>query len=124
MRSMAIVLALGLFACGGGTSSDGSATTTSIPDLPVGFSEAAYQGLILDAADRAGVPASQVEVTSIEAREFNDASLGCPEEGMFYAQVVTPGFKIVVSADGEEYDYRIGQDSLDFHRCEQGGDAP
>lgn len=121
---MAIVLALGLFACGGGTSSDGSATTTSIPDLPVGFSEAAYQGLILDAADRAGVPASQVEVTSIEAREFNDASLGCPEEGMFYAQVVTPGFKIVVSADGEEYDYRIGQDSLDFHRCEQGGDAP
>jgi hypothetical protein len=99
-------------------------STTTTPDLPFGLSQAAYQGLVADAADRAGVSESQVEVVSIEAREFNDASLGCPEEGVFYAQVITPGFRVVVSAAGEAYDYRIGQDSLQFRHCEEGGEAP
>lgn len=124
MRSTAIVLLLTLVGCGGQATEPGSsATSTTIPDLPLGLSQAAFQGLVSDAADRAGVPVGEVEVVSIESQDFNDASLGCPEAGKLYAQVITPGFRVVVSADGDEYDYRVGQDSLEFTRCHD-GDAP
>jgi hypothetical protein len=42
-----------------------------------------------------------ITVVVLEAVDWPDSSLGCPEDGMFYAQVITPGYRIVVDVDGE-----------------------
>lgn len=48
-------------------------------------------------------------VTVLEASEelFADASLGCPEPDMLYAQVLTPGWRVVAEAEGRRFDVRL-----------------
>jgi len=58
-----------------------------------------------DLADRIGIDREQITVVSVKAVDWPDASLGCPEPGMLYAQVITPGYRIVLSHDGETYEY-------------------
>jgi hypothetical protein len=72
--------------------------------LPPG-SDTLVQQAIADAARRAGVDPTAVGVVSVEDREWSDSSLGCPKPGQFYAQVITPGFLIVVEAAGQRYEY-------------------
>jgi hypothetical protein len=45
-------------------------------------------------------------VTFIESIEWPDSALGCPEEGGVYAQVITPGYLIVISD---------GKTTLEYH---------
>jgi len=56
-------------------------------------------------ARRLDVSIQQIEVLSAEYVEWPDASLGCPQPGMMYAQVITPGYRIILSASGENYEY-------------------
>lgn len=49
-------------------------------------------------------------VVSLEAAEWPDSSLGCPEEGRMYAQVVTPGHRVVLETGGGTYDVRLARD--------------
>jgi hypothetical protein len=58
-----------------------------------------------DAARRAGVARDQVTVKSVRAVQWSDSSLGCPEPGMMYAQVITPGYLISLDAGGKTYVY-------------------
>ena len=58
-----------------------------------------------DAAQQAGVPVAAVQVARVEARQWSDASLGCPQPGQFYAQVITPGFLMVVRAGDRQLEY-------------------
>lgn len=58
-----------------------------------------------DAAKRAGVPVDAVAVTRVREVEWRDSSLGCPQPGMMYAQVITPGYLILVEAGGKTYEY-------------------
>ncbi len=55
-------------------------------------------------AQKAGVGADKLKLVSVAAQEWNDSSLGCPEEGMMYMQVITPGYKVVLEADGKQYE--------------------
>jgi hypothetical protein len=55
--------------------------------------------------ERLGLTANEVAVTAIEPVEWRDTSLGCPQPGMMYAQVITPGYRIVIEAAGQEYTY-------------------
>jgi len=48
---------------------------------------------------------SSIVVVSSDAVLWSDGSLGCPEPGRAYQQVVTPGYRIVLSADGATYEY-------------------
>lgn len=65
---------------------------------------------ISDLARQLRIPADQIEVVRSEEVEWPDASLGCPEEGMAYAQVVTPGFQVILETDSRVYDYHAGSD--------------
>jgi hypothetical protein len=78
------------------------------PPVPAG-SEAALAAAIADLSAQTGVPADQITVDTVEPMEWPDASLGCPQEGMMYAQVITPGFLIVLTAQGQTYEYHTGQ---------------
>ena len=70
-----------------------------------------------DLARRTGITEGEIQVVKVEAVEWEDSSLGCPEEGKMYAQIITPGYQILLSAGGKEYDYRT--DQLFVHLCEQ-----
>ena len=52
--------------------------------------------------ERTGV---EVVLVSSEYVDWPDTSLGNPTGEMFYAQVITPGFKIVLESGGEQYEY-------------------
>jgi len=58
-----------------------------------------------DLARRLDLSPEEMLVVSIEAVEWSDTSLGCPQPGMMYAQVITPGFRLVLEAEGETYQY-------------------
>ncbi len=58
-----------------------------------------------DLAERLGIAEEAIAVASIEEMEWPDSSLGCPQPGMMYLQVITPGFRIVLTANGQEYKY-------------------
>jgi hypothetical protein len=61
-----------------------------------------------DLADNLAVDVSIITVVLVEEVAWGDASLGCPQPGMSYAQVVTDGLRIVLEADGLLHDYRSG----------------
>jgi hypothetical protein len=64
---------------------------------------------VVDAAQRAGAATSDVSVVSVTPREWSDRSLGCPKPGVGYAQVITPGYAIVVEVRGRRYEYLTDQ---------------
>jgi hypothetical protein len=96
-----------------------------VTEPPVGaVPPAIVDNAIADAAGRAGVDPSAVGVLVAEARDWPDSSLGCPEDGMMYTQVITPGYRVVVEAGGAEYDYRASTRSSDVRWCESPAPLP
>ncbi len=93
-----------------------SEVTTTVP-LPDGLPEALVDVIIADASDRTGVEHAEIEVLSIESTTFSDTSLGCPEPGKMYAQVMTPGIVVLLDADGEQLDYRVAESGGSFSLC-------
>jgi hypothetical protein len=76
------------------------------------------QLVLADASTRLGVPVEDLQVTSFESWEWPDASLGCPKEGEFYAQVITPGYLIVITGAGQQLEYHTDTEDY-FVLCEQ-----
>jgi hypothetical protein len=62
-----------------------------------------------DLAGRLKVKPDQVRLVKAEIMRWSDSSLGCPQPGMMYAQVITPGYQFILEVDGKEYDYRASQ---------------
>jgi hypothetical protein len=56
----------------------------------------------IKAAEKLGVPKDSIAIVSITATEFADSSLDCPQAGMAYAQVITPGYRVVTRNQSEE----------------------
>ncbi|MFN8590892.1 MAG: ferritin-like domain-containing protein [Thermomicrobiales bacterium] len=63
-----------------------------------------------------GVAASTVQVVAVEPRTWPDASLGCPEPGHAYAQVITPGYVVTINSGGKEMTFHTDQ-SGNIARC-------
>ena len=54
---------------------------------------------------------------------FSDASLGCPQPGQMYAQVLTRGLTITFTQDGVTYDYRAASGSGTVFLCSTTGEG-
>jgi len=67
-----------------------------------------------DLQERLGVSFDEIAVQSVEATEFPDASLGVPEPGKVYAQVITPGCVIRLAVKGTVYEYHGSGDRVVF----------
>jgi hypothetical protein len=65
----------------------------------------ATNAAIDDLSQRTGLPKRDIKVQSVEVVQWPDTSLGCPQPDMMYAQVVTPGYRIVLEAGGQTYEY-------------------
>ncbi len=70
-----------------------------------GEAETLTDRAIEDLAGRLHIAYDKIAVASVTPTEFNDSSLGVPEEGKFYLQVITPGYIIVLEAGGKTYTY-------------------
>ena len=55
---------------------------------------------------------------STEQVDWPDASLGCPQPDQTYAQVVTPGFRMAFSFEGETYAVHTNTDGSQVVHCE------
>lgn len=63
-------------------------------------------------SERLGVDVDEITVRSVKAVEFSDTSLGVPEPGKMYAQVITPGYVIMLSVDDTVYEYHGSGDHI------------
>ncbi len=73
-----------------------------------------------DLAQRLSLAPEAIRLVSVEAVEWPDTSLGCPQPGMMYAQVITPGFRMMLEAEGERYTYHTDRDNH-FVLCQPEG---
>jgi hypothetical protein len=120
-----VVLTLVLAGCGAASSetetvspvstpSTGSSAgpTTDIPAEAQEITSLAKQ----DLAERLGIATDAIEITSVKPMQWPDTSLGCPKPGMSYATVIVPGYKILLEAETQTYEYHTGSDN--FVLCE------
>ena len=90
----------------------------------------AQQAAIKQLATNVGVPDSNVRLVDSTLVEWPDSCLGVAQEGVMCAQMVTPGYLIVLEAGGRQYEYHTNQDasmivpaSLAMNWSQQGGVA-
>lgn len=60
-------------------------------------------------------------VISVESVDWSDASLGCPEPEMMYAQVITPGYRIILELEDQQYAYHASRSRVIYCPSEGGG---
>ncbi len=89
----------------------GSDTVTIPPDA-----SAVVQLVLADAANRLGGEPTALSIGSIEAVDWPDTALGCPEDGGVYAQVISPGYRITVTGPTGSLDYHTGPNDV-FVTC-------
>jgi hypothetical protein len=63
------------------------------------------RAVVADAARRFKVPESAVVLTRAEQLTWSDGSLGCPEPGRVYTQMLVPGFRVVAKTSAGELTY-------------------
>lgn len=66
---------------------------------------------ITDLSTRVGVSESVVSIISVKNKTWQDSSLGCPQPGFFYSQVITPGYRIVLRANNNLFTYHTDENS-------------
>ncbi|HEY3418659.1 MAG TPA: hypothetical protein VGM23_17420 [Armatimonadota bacterium] len=67
-----------------------------------------------DLAKRRNLPAQVITVVDTREMTWPDAALGMPEIGKMYAQVITPGWKIILDAKGMQYLYTASKKSFRY----------
>jgi hypothetical protein len=95
---MAIVAMLAA-ACAGAeetSSVAGKAPAATLSDAERGVAQLAIDAL----AGELDVEEDRIQIDTIRAVNWPDSSLGCPQPGRAYLQVVTPGHKVTLRADG------------------------
>ena len=65
-----------------------------------------------DLAQRIGLESDQITEAGVEQADFPDASLGAPVADEMSAQVITPGWRILLQAGGDTYEYRATERQL------------
>jgi len=71
-------------------------------DLPL------VEAAVEDLAGRLGVDPAEVTVVQALAVTWPDGSLGCPEPGMMYTQVLMDGSFVLLESGGRQYEYHGG----------------
>ena len=65
-----------------------------------------------DLAVRLAGDESNIKLESVEDTEFPDMALGAPVKGEMSGQMITPGWRIRLSANGKSFEYRANKHQL------------
>ncbi len=123
--ALAAAIALAVAGCGGNDDQNGPAAPDPESGTPAPASSEAVPAGIEAAArmllsEELEVDEGDFNLHSSEEAEWSDSSLGCPEEGMAYAQVITPGFKLVFGRAGTSYSVHTNSDGSHMVVCGDG----
>jgi hypothetical protein len=82
------------------------------------------QGLLLEAvttnlSQQFNLPADSITVVSVEPVTWPNGGLGCPQEGMAYAEVMVEGSRVTLEAGGQTYTYHTAG-TTEFVLCVDG----
>ena len=69
---------------------------------------------VADLATRLKIDASKISTLSAQAMSWPDGSIGCPQPGMVYTQVMVDGALIHLSVNGTAYSYHSGGSRAPF----------
>jgi len=87
-------------------------TTPNTPNL-----QSLIEKAKADLAQRLSISVDQINGIEAQAVIWSNSSLGCPQPGMMYTEVLTPGYLILLNANGQDYEYHAGKGS-DIFLCE------
>ncbi len=65
-----------------------------------------------DLAKRLGIADTKIKEDKIETADFPDMALGASEKGEMSGQMITPGWRIHLSANGDKYEYRASRKNV------------
>jgi len=71
----------------------------------------------IDLSNRVKIARETIRVVEVRRIDWPDTSLGHPEPGQFYAQVITPGFLIKLEAGGKLCEYHSDYTRVVFVGC-------
>ncbi|MDO5066608.1 MAG: hypothetical protein Q4D96_04950 [Propionibacteriaceae bacterium] len=128
-RIALVALTASLAACSGGTAEPADSPSPSSPltrmvpastpaptsdeseDIaPVTVPETHLAAIRADLEQR-GVAGDKAQVAEARRVTWNNGALGCGEPGATYTQAQVEGWHVIVSVDGQSYDYRFGKDA-------------
>ena len=90
-------------------------TDADAVDAAAGIESAAREFLAAEVGE------GDFKIRSSEPVQWSDASLGCPEAGSAYAQVITPGHKLVFELGGSQYPVHTNADGSHLVLCNEEG---
>ena len=90
------------------TNQDGSVIA---PEQAIEAPGPAQEAATKQLATNLGIPESDVKLTSNTVIEWPDSCLGVSQQGVMCAQIITPGYLIVLQAGGRQYEYHTNQDA-------------
>jgi hypothetical protein len=62
-----------------------------------------------DLAQRLPIDVDTIKLVSVEHVDWSDACMGIHQPGVMCAQVITPGYKVVLEANGQQYEYHTNE---------------
>lgn len=71
----------------------------------------AQQLTISTLAQNLSITPDKIKLVSTEAVDWPDSCLGVSTEGIMCSQVVTPGFRVILDANGKKVEYHTNQDA-------------
>jgi len=89
-----------------GAAPEATADVVVLPAEGSAVESAAVQTL----AETLGVSADTISVVSSEAVEWPDSCLGVSDPEVMCASVITPGFLVLLEADGQSYELHTNED--------------
>ncbi len=72
-----------------------------------------------DMAQKMSVAIDEIREVSVEAVDWPDTSLGCPQPGMMYAQMITPGFRVKMAVKGQTVEYHTDASGRRVVSCDK-----
>lgn len=67
---------------------------------------------VRDLASKLGIRESNITMAESAEMTWPDSSMGMPEPGEMYAQMLTEGFRVVLRAAGKKYEYHFASGTV------------
>lgn len=65
-----------------------------------------------DVAHRTGLDPGAIRLGSAESVTWQDGSLGCPQPGVMYTQMLVPGYRVRIEAGGRSWVYHTAKSGI------------
>ncbi len=106
-----LLLALTLVSCASRMATPSAAIPTTTPEIfvPLPAEQRAFEAVRGLLAAQLGIDPLKISLVSATPVEWPDSCLGVEIQGEACAQMVTPGFRLLVEAGGVQYEFHTNQ---------------